>query len=277
MIELSNYLEKSKVYKGFHYSVLKPEMIAYLHSTTIKMLKVIIPIFDCNNITYMICGGTLLGAVMTSRFIPWDDDVDICILEDDYDRAIECLIQNVPEWMFVQCSSTETKYYHGWVKVRDKRSHVYPDVASYSENGVWIDLYKLTLAKKREVPYLITKEHLDYLNRRFSVGDISKSERDKRILDNNLLERLDNDRITANSSGDTDQTYIIWSASKILVDPDWCLPRTKYKFEGITLYGFNNATQYLSRHYGDDFANLPPEELRRVGINRIEFEEKADE
>lgn len=269
---MSEYLEKSKKYKGYHYSVLSHEMIQYLHDTTLKMLQIIIPIFDEYEIRYFICGGTLLGAETTGKFIPWDDDIDICILEDDYDTAIKHLIELVPDWMFVQWFSTEPNYYHGWVKVRDKNSHVYPDCPNYEQNGVWIDLYKLTLASKESVEYLLLKEHLDYLNRRYSVGDISEDEKNKRISDNKLIEKMQNCIHRNNEDhSNTDYTYIIWSASKILVDTQWCFPRKLYRFEDIDLYSFNNADQYLTRHYGDDYKHIPPEEKRRVGINRIDY------
>lgn len=85
-IKHSEYLEKSKTYKGYHYSVLSEDMIEYLHKTTLRITEEVLKIFNKHNIHYMICGGTLLGAATTGKFIPWDDDVDICVLEDDYEK-----------------------------------------------------------------------------------------------------------------------------------------------------------------------------------------------
>ncbi len=51
---MSNYLEKSKQYKGFHYKVLTKDMLDYLHSRTLEMLRIVIPIFEKNKIRYMI-------------------------------------------------------------------------------------------------------------------------------------------------------------------------------------------------------------------------------
>lgn len=172
---MNNYLEKSRVYKGFHYSVLEPSMIQYLHNKTLEMLKIIIPIFETNNIHYMICGGTLLGAASTDKFIPWDDDVDICVLEDDYEKMIDSLISNIPDWMVVQCDKTEPHYYHGWIKIRDKESKVYPSEQNYQYNGVWIDIYKLKKLKRKNVNKEIVKEHIDYLRRRYLGGSIVPS------------------------------------------------------------------------------------------------------
>ena len=58
-----NYLQDSKAYKGYHYSVLEPDAFEYLHRRTLEMFRQVKDIFDRNGIKYMICGGTLLGAV----------------------------------------------------------------------------------------------------------------------------------------------------------------------------------------------------------------------
>jgi len=66
----SDYLQKSKKYKGYHYSVLDANALDYLHRHTLEMFKQVKSIFDANGIRYMICGGTLLGAVGTQSFVP---------------------------------------------------------------------------------------------------------------------------------------------------------------------------------------------------------------
>lgn len=269
---MSNYLEKSRVYKGYHYSVLEPEMIQYLHNKTLEMMKIIIPIFEANNIRYMICGGTLLGAVTTGKFIPWDDDVDICVVEEDYEKMIKCLSENIPGWMIVQCDKSEMRYYHGWVKVRDKDSTVYPSEQKYQYNGVWIDLYKLKKIKRKDVNKVIVKEHIDYLKRRYTGrGDYSFVEMFKKISANNLILRLIKENAKSLFSTDEKEVFVIWSASKIVIDEDWCFPTREYEFEGMQLESFNCADEYLKRHYSTNYLELPPDEKRRVGINKIEF------
>lgn len=54
------------------------------HRRLIKMLEIIIPIMNRYNIVYWISCGTLLGyARYNKSFIPWDDDIDLCILHDE--------------------------------------------------------------------------------------------------------------------------------------------------------------------------------------------------
>lgn len=265
------YLEKSKVYKSYHYSVLDNSMIDYLHNKTLEMFKKVVEVLDINDIKYMVCGGTLLGAATTGKFIPWDDDVDMCVFEDDYDRMKKCLLTSLPDWMEVQCVETEPNYYHGWLKVRDKNSVVYPNEPLYHQNGVWLDIYKLTLADSKNVESLILQEHLDYLNRRYTAGCITKEEKEKRIEANDLINKLCDAKTKASQSTDDSQVYIIWSASKILIDKQWCMPLSEVSFEGMNVTTFNKPEAYLVRHYGDSFKTLPPEERRRVGINKVQI------
>lgn len=271
----SDYLEKSKAYKGFHYSVLDPKELEYLHKRTLEMFLQVKEIFERNNIKYMICGGTLLGAIGggNGHVIPWDDDFDVCIFEEDYERAIECLTDpqtGLKDDTVLQCKKTDPNYYLGWMKVRDQRSHVYPDAPKFKENGVWIDLYKLVKTERRKVPYLIAKEALDYVNRRYEVGGLTKEEYDSRVINGDLVAKIEAAKRECENSTDEIKVCIIWSASKVVLDEEWILPLRSVGFEGTEMTTFNGAEEYLRQHYGDKYNELPEDELRRVGINKVE-------
>lgn len=53
----------------------------------VKLLSEITDLLTASGIQYSLCGGTLLGAVRHGGFIPWDDDVDMAVLREDYERV----------------------------------------------------------------------------------------------------------------------------------------------------------------------------------------------
>ncbi|MFI3266458.1 MAG: LicD family protein [Rikenellaceae bacterium] len=65
---------------------MKELTISEIRALQIKILDAIVEFCDANNIRYFLCGGTLLGAVRHKGYIPWDDDIDIMMLRDDYQR-----------------------------------------------------------------------------------------------------------------------------------------------------------------------------------------------
>lgn len=71
-----------------------------------------------NDINYQLFAGTLLGAVRHKGFIPWDDDVDVCMLRSEYDRFLEIAQQELDPDYFVQNTYTDPEYYNIFTRIR---------------------------------------------------------------------------------------------------------------------------------------------------------------
>jgi lipopolysaccharide cholinephosphotransferase len=123
-----------------------PEMLRQLQLIQFEILVELDRICTKHNIKYSIDGGTLLGAVRHKGFIPWDDDVDVIMMRDEYERFFEiCMTEMDEKRFFLQEHRTDPFYRVGYTRIRRKDT-VY--VRAGQENmkhktGVLIDIFVL--------------------------------------------------------------------------------------------------------------------------------------
>ena len=98
------------------------ELLRKVQLVELETLKLIDDFCAHQGIRYCLEGGTLLGAIRHEGFIPWDDDLDISMTVDDYERFLDCWNSNPPEGYFLQTKDSEPAYTRGFAKVRKENT-----------------------------------------------------------------------------------------------------------------------------------------------------------
>ena len=106
-----------------------------LQSKIFEMLKDIDKLCKENDIEYYLISGSALGAVRHKGFIPWDDDLDIGMTDENYFKFLKICEEKLDkDKYFVQTPKTEKNYYLSFAKIRDITTTL------VEENNVDIDI-----------------------------------------------------------------------------------------------------------------------------------------
>ena len=122
---------------------LTPDELKKVQNYEIEIMNEVDRICQENNIKYTVAYGTLLGQVRHKGFIPWDDDIDILLLHDDYAKFKEICKKELGDRFFYQSHDTDHEYYYLYDKIR-MNGTVFREtfLSTYNINhGVFLDIF----------------------------------------------------------------------------------------------------------------------------------------
>ena len=211
-----------------------------------------------NNIKYGLMAGSALGIVNYKGFIPWDDDIDVCVERKDWNKFIKALKKDLSDDFYFQCFETDKKFnvINGpTMKVRKKGTYIkevnrllknrckgdgiFVDVIIYDnicENKFIDEINRTVIKILMPILVLLDNLHINPIHlKKFVVW-----------FSNRYSRRFENSKLMSQPIS------VPWE--KFMHEPVFLkediLPFKKYEFEGRQFYSYNNIEKILKEWYG---------------------------
>ena len=128
----------------------------------VDILEEVHKLCEKHELKYFLDAGTLIGAVRHKGFIPWDDDVDIGMLREDFNKFLEIAKKELPKHLFLQTFETDEYYdvYPVPCKIRYNDTMFLEEGAKENyemHNGVYIDIFPYDSLPKHNFIYKIQR------------------------------------------------------------------------------------------------------------------------
>ena len=252
---------------------MNDEILDKLREVQIEILDEIERVCKKNNIKYFLCGGSLLGAVRHKGFIPWDDDIDIGMAQEDYIKFLEIAPKDLKSNYFVDDSKYNKNYIQWFAKVK-KRGTVFVEDESKHVDGVekciFIDIFPfVNIDNPNSFKFKIRKTLYKILQKTvFAKNDIIYSVKGKIVktltffIKTNFLVKLEYKLSFINKNNNSKYIGSLNSryGTEVFKRTD-IFPLKQILFDKKKRYCLNNNSVYLTRLYGD-YMKLPPVEKR---------------
>ncbi|MDD6771762.1 LicD family protein [Inconstantimicrobium porci] len=269
-----------------------------LRTAQVKMAELLVELDEVcrkNDINYFIESGTALGAVRHKGFIPWDDDIDVGMLREDYEKLKKINEEKLlPDDMILQLPETDERACVSWIKLRrpyndngelDYDKYIRIDIFPYD----YYDENKIAKKQKAAKEILFVKGVVEYSRNSVKKPFFKNLKMNVKILGCHLLNKtvvrkndrqlsqyiIDKTKDLINEPVDMKSAQLGYGVECIEygVDPNShynyynisdILPTKDIEFEGSVFLGPNNCDTYLSTIYGSNYMQLPKEEDRVI-------------
>ena len=246
-----------------------------LKQIELDILKFVADFCNKNELKYFLAYGTLIGAIRHKGFIPWDDDIDIWMPRDDYNKLMD--IFNQSETCHYKLLRPNDKCsYHPYVKVIDTRTVKIEEDYKYKNGnlGVDIDIFPLDGQPTDDNEYIKWYNKLQRYYWAYPFLFLKHCKKIKRIIGIPIIKLISGGK--KNILNKTAQLHLKYPYSKTdfvgsiescyntkcdRYKKEWFDQTIEFEFEGATFKVPSEYDKILTQIYGD-YMQLPPEEKR---------------
>ena len=249
-----------------------------LQSELILMLNEIDAVCTKNNITYFLVGGTLLGAKRHQGFIPWDDDLDIAMLREDYQKFEQICKTELNNNLYFKNFHLDTNYFLPFGKICKKNTSYVTEIDCNlkKDNEIFIDVFPLDYVKKEDsinqkIQALTVKgiRAVIWRRKKLNIASTTLKVRIIQLLclpfstkflmkyQEKIMQKYNNKKLNYLVNNGSNYNY-----KKQTMPYNYYFPAKKMKFENKEFSVPNQTEKVLEKIYGKDYMILPPIEKR---------------
>ena len=245
-----------------------------LHSHILQILLSVDQVCRKHGIHYYCWAGTMLGAVRHHGFIPWDDDMDICMPRPDYDLFMTHAHEWLPSPLEALCIETSVTFPGGFGKIVDSSTTLIEREHSDYVGGIYIDVFPIDGISKSPLASHIAVARYKALDKLlyFLHRDPYKHGHGISSWPILLLQRLFTHEWARKQLRAAYLAYD-YNQSEYVLDYDDGIKGIIHKrilgtpqpidFEGHEVMGVEHADEYLRTKYGGDYMVIPPHDNQR--------------
>jgi lipopolysaccharide cholinephosphotransferase len=251
-----------------------------LHLIEKEILDKFKEICQKHNLTYFITGGTMLGAVRHKGFIPWDDDVDVGMPREDYEKFVSLPENALGADYYILSNNLKETFTYCFAKLCKKNTFFIKKRMTHRSawEGIHIDIFPYDNAPNSKIIMALQ----NFFFRRLQCIISSKIEKPrfpKHFIERFLslffsvkfLRKLQKKVVTLYNNTNTSRC-VQWASGysykKETFSKDIISPTAKIEFEGSVYDCPANADIYLKQMYGAEYMQLPPVD-KRAGANPL--------
>lgn len=254
---------------------MNKEILNRLHDEMFVIYKEIARICDKHNLKYFVVGGTLLGAVVHKGYIPWDDDLDIAMPRDDYDKFINDYSQELDKRFFLHHTKSDPNYWLPFAKVRMNNTVFLEENRKNvkAHAGIYVDIFPFDYAPNmNSFMAKIKWRWMTYINNYINatVTGMRKNSRSAKIVYRLFglasIEKLSVHRDKIMRSFDTGRrVYYVDLAGGRRLDNSYfliedILPTQKLPFGFNEVIAPKDPNKYLLQLYTERYKIIPPKD-----------------
>ncbi len=234
-------------------------------------------ICDKHGLKYYAYAGTLLGAIRHKGFIPWDDDMDVCMPRHDYEKFIEIAPSELLDPYLLQTPFTDPGYYRTIIRLSNKKTTRMLKFFKHSgmSHGLMLDIFPLdncnpeTIEQEMKEILVSAKRCAQYLKRNDTgIMDKDHFARWKENMTDNPMQEWENVQRIAKKYMDSETDYYCMKVVAIPgstynkpVNKCYFTSTKRVKFEKIDIQIPVGYDGFLKATYGN-YMDFPPVEQR---------------